>query len=80
MNCLSYLLILVTGGFLAEKGYLPFSKILVGISMIDLIWQGLVSIGLYSNFLEEALPHEERLLEILRQHQGNTGKSQSCTS
>lgn len=66
MNCLSYLLILVTGGFLAEKGYLPFSKILVGISMIDLIWQGLVSIGLYSNFLEEALPHEERLLEILR--------------
>lgn len=66
MNCLSYLLILITGGYLSEKGYLPFSRILIGISMIDLIWQGLTGIGLYSNFLEEAVPHEERLLEILQ--------------
>ena len=64
-DCLGYISILLLGAYLSYKGYLPFSKILICISMIDLIWQGFTSIGSYKNFLEEAKIPEKRVLEIL---------------
>lgn len=80
-DCVTIVSLLLLGGFLAGKGIIAFSDIMLALPLSDQIGQMLVAFGNYHTILRIHAPHMERVFEVLdlqQEEAAEDGEAVNC--
>lgn len=80
-DCVTIVSLLLLGGFLAGKGIIAFSDVMLALPLSDQIGQMLVAFGNYHTILRIHAPHMERVFEVLdlqQEEASEDGEAVNC--
>lgn len=80
-DCVTIVSLLLLGGFLAGKGIIAFSDVMLALPLSDQIGQMLVAFGNYHTILRIHAPHMERVFAVLdlqQEEASEDGEAVNC--